>query len=104
MRLRSVDSLHLAAAVRALRNEARRRHHRARQSASWAVDANGEDDKSSRREVNLEWHVRHRHGRKDTRRSQPGYGIISVVFTLKVYIISYIVTADGKEYAHVSLH
>lgn len=33
-----------------------------------------------------------------------GYGIISVVFTLKVYIISYIVTADGKEYAHVSLH
>ena len=32
------------------------------------------------------------------------YGIISVVFTLKVYIISYIVTADGKEYAHVSLH
>lgn len=33
-----------------------------------------------------------------------GYGIICVVFTLKVYIISYIVTADGKEYAHVSLH
>lgn len=33
-----------------------------------------------------------------------GYGIRSVVFTLKVYIISYIVTADGKEYAHVSLH
>lgn len=35
---------------------------------------------------------------------QRGYGIISVVFTLKVYIISYIVTVDGKEYAHVSLH
>lgn len=33
-----------------------------------------------------------------------GYGIICVVFTLKVYIISYIVTADDKDYAHVSLH
>lgn len=39
---------------------------------------------------------------KNSRRT--GYGIICVVFTLKVYIISYIVTADGKEYAHVSLH
>lgn len=76
IRLRPIGGLHRASVREALGDEARRRHHCARQTASRVADACGEDHKRRRREVNREGHVRRRRGREDARRGQLGYGML----------------------------